>query len=168
MREHLWRARYRREGGWAVPLFKEYVENGGAGTGLRALACTAMMTLGDPTALDHLAGLWELTRVGATCMRLANDLRSHDREMAEGNFNALALSILARRQEGRSEGEAQWGAAAWINAEIACGLDQLGALRAKVHTATGEPEAFIADVVRFACNLYVSHDHYAFGVSAPP
>lgn len=166
MGEYRWRAAYRQHGSVALPTYPAYIANGRYSVGYQPLVWTALLALNDASTPVHLAYLQAMEETGAICLRLANDLRTYTKEVAEGKFNALWLLDQEWRQQGLSPVAAYQRAEAQIQAEIDAGLARLTQWPRHPVTATGQPEAFIADVVRFACDFYTRHDYH--NLNNPP
>lgn len=160
--EYLWRQSYRQGDTAALPAYEEYLAAGRYSIGGPPHVWAALITTDDPSTPRHLERLRPMEQVASTCIRLANDLQSHAKELAEGKINALVLLSHAAQANGFSVAEANRQAMARVTAEIAAGLDQLADLQAASRTQTGRPEAVIADVARFVCDFYTTHDYHAF------
>jgi hypothetical protein len=97
-----------------------------------------------------------MASIANRCVRLANDLRSAEREASEGGINALViLSSL-----GALEGTTNFDAASWLQTKIAAGLAELETLRNYSVTDTGRAENSIADIARYICEFYGHRDFY--------
>jgi hypothetical protein len=103
-----------------------------------------------------------MEQLASTCIRLANDLQSYQKEVNEGKINALVILSKALRLQGVPEHEAYERAEARVRADIAAGLDRLRALRQAAVTRTGHPEAAIDNIARFVCDFYTQHDYHTF------
>jgi len=164
-REHEWRASDRRAADiLALPTYDEYVANGRYSIGGPPHIWAAVITSGDPSAalpkpLEHLRKMEE---IASTCIRLANDLQSYQKEIKEGKINALVIVSRILRDAGLSEHEAYEQAEARVRADIVAGLDRLTELRRNGKTRTGHPEAAIDNIARFVCDFYVHHDYHPF------
>jgi hypothetical protein len=161
-REYYWRLSYRKDGGASLPTYDEYVANGLYSIGGPPHIWASIITAGDPSAAEHLAELREMERIASTCIRLANDLQSYTKELAEEKFNALVLISRELEAQGVPVDESHRRAEARVRAAIAAGLEELGELQARVGTRTGHPEAAVADIARFVCDFYNAHDYHTF------
>ncbi len=160
--EYAWRLSYRQDGATALPTYDDYIAAGRYSIGGPPHVWAALITTDDPSTPRHLEHLRRMEQITSTCIRLANDLQSHAKEMAEGKINALVLLSHALQAEGLAAEEALPRAMARVHTEIAAGLDQLADLQAASRTRTGRPEAAIADVARFVCDFYTAHDYHTF------
>ena len=90
----------------------------------------ALITADDPSTPAHLDHLRQMEEIASTCIRLANDLQSYQKEIDEGKINALViLSPRAARAAASRRKTAYRQAEARVQADILAGLDQLTALR---------------------------------------
>ncbi|WP_214319775.1 terpene synthase family protein [Nonomuraea sediminis] len=86
-----------RERAWASgadpwPSYDDYVANGMLTILYHTWWAAALAILGPlPAGAGHWAAIEEATHLGATCLRLANDIRSFERERAEGKPNSIAI-----------------------------------------------------------------------------
>ena len=162
LQEHRWRSRYQQEGPAMLPTYAEYLACGRYSIGGPPHIWAALITTDDPTTPRHLAHLRSMEQIASTCIRLANDLQSHAKEMAEGKFNALVLLSQRFQSAGSPAEEAHNQALAHVREQIASGLQRLASLQAQRQTQTGHPEAAIADIARFVCEFYTRHDYHTF------
>jgi hypothetical protein len=160
--EYEWRLHYRRDGAAALPSYEEYLTAGRYSSGGPPHIWTALITTNDPSTPQHLEHLYPMEQMASTCIRLANDLQSYAKELAEGKINALVLLGHTFQQEGLTPEEANQQAVARVRADIATGLDRLAHLQTRSCTQTRRPEAAIADVARFVCDFYTTHDYHTF------
>lgn len=160
--EYRWRQRFRAEGDEALPTYAEYLETGLYSIGGPPHVWAALVTLGDPSTPQHLDHLRAMERLASTCIRLANDLQSYQKEIAEGKINALVLLSRRLAGAGHAQGTAYQLAEARVREDIRRGLEELAALQAGARTRTGRPEAAIADIARFVCDFYLHHDYHTF------
>ena len=164
LREYHWRSAYRDRGAEALPSYAEYVANGLYSIGGPPHVWAALITTDDASTPRHLEHLRAMERLACTGIRLANDLQSFHKELAEGKINALVLLTQRFLAEGLPMAEAHARAQARVRAEIVDGLAQLGVLQAAAVTATARSEAAIADIARFVCDFYVEHDYHTVSV----
>jgi hypothetical protein len=161
-REYQWRSAFRHDGVASLPTYEEYVDIGRYSIGGPPHMWAALITTGDESTPKHLDHLGAMEQLASTCIRLANDLQSYQKEVTEGKINALVILSRELREQGASEPEAYAQAEARVRADIAAGLDQLSALRKAAVTATGRPEAAIDNIARFVCDFYTQHDYHTF------
>ncbi|MDP9868003.1 MULTISPECIES: terpene synthase family protein [Streptosporangium] len=77
--------------GGRPPLLAEYLHHATGSIGLAMTVTAAWSAMEEPDLPARLPDLWRPLRDASVAVRLANDLRGHDREQAEGTLDALAL-----------------------------------------------------------------------------
>jgi hypothetical protein len=160
IREYRWRQRHLVEGASGLPSYAEYVENGLYSIGIPPHDWASVITTGDVSAVDCRQHLRAMDRIAGTCVRLANDLRSYNKELAEGNVNSLVILAHALQDQGLDASQAHLRSQAQVREDIVRGLDSLDKLQARGGTKTGYPEGGIADIARFCCDFYAAHDYH--------
>ena len=167
-REYEWRLRYRHDRAAGLPSYEEYLDAGLYSIGGPPHIWAALISTNDPSTVDYLPHLRRMERVASTCIRLANDLQSYEKELAEGKINALVLlSQVDPSADANAIRTAYRKAEERVRSDIATGLDELTRLQAISQTRTGRPEAAIADIARFVCDFYQQHDYHTFSISRP-
>ncbi|MGW1072137.1 terpene synthase family protein [Streptomyces sp. NPDC002537] len=161
LREHRWRDRHRSTG--TLPSLRAYRVNGMRSIGGPICLWTVIAMLGDPSVPHRLGPLRRLERAACLAIRLANDLRTHEREAAQGDINAVTLHYAAARRTGQGHDRALSTARANVLREMRAELDRCAALRPLVATATGAPEALLTETALFACSFYAVQDVRDFG-----
>jgi len=161
-RENQWRTAYLQAGHADLPSYEDYLETGLYSIGGPPHIWASWITVGDPSTPRHLDHLRRMEREASICIRLANDLRSRQKEIAEGNVNALVIIGQLLREQGSDDVAADQGAESRIRCDIEGGLELLSSLRAGAATASGQPEAATADIARFVCDFYAEHDYHTF------
>jgi terpene synthase-like protein len=162
--EYHWRAAYRKglDGNATLPSYDEYVATGRYSIGGPPHIWAALITSEDPSTPRHLDHLGAMEKLASTCIRLANDLQSYQKEINEGKINALVILSRELRAQGMTEEVAYRQAEARVRADIVAGLDKLTRLRDAAVTQTGKPEAAIDNIARFVCDFYTHHDYHTF------
>jgi hypothetical protein len=168
VQEHRWRLAYRRDGLAALPAYEEYVENGLKSVGGPPYVWSAIITTGDASVPWHLRHLREMERVASTCVRLANDLQSFTKEIAEEKPNSLLIVRQAMIRRGLAPEDALHEAQISIQAAITRELADLDSLEAQARTRTGRPEAVTANIARFVCEFYARYDYHTFAKETQP
>src|SRR5438128_10199507 len=145
MREYQWRLAYRKgtDASATLPSYEEYVATGRYSIGGPPHIWAALITSGDPSTPKHLDHLRAMEQQASTCIRLANDLQSYQKEVKEGKINALVILSRELRDQGVPQDEAYRQAEARVHADIVAGLEHLTALRNTAVTHSGRPEAAI-------------------------
>lgn len=167
LRENEWRERYRSGEGAALPSYTDYLATGLYSIGGPPHIWAAVITTDDPSTPGALPHLREMEQISATCIRLANDLRSCEKEDAEENINALVLLTQQGLTRNLTVQQARQRARARVEADIAQGLDCLEHLQRTAQTRSRHPEATIADIARFVCDFYTAHDYHTFDARRP-
>lgn len=164
MREYNWRLAYRKgaDENATLPSYDEYVATGRYSIGGPPHIWSALITTDDPSTPAHLDHLRAMEQLASTCIRLANDLQSYQKEIQEGKINALVILSRELRARGVSEEDAYAQAEARVRADIEAGLEQLTRLRDASVTQTVGPEAAIDNIARFVCDFYTHHDYHTF------
>jgi terpene synthase-like protein len=164
MREYQWRLAYRKgtDARATLPSYDEYVATGRYSIGGPPHMWAALITSDDASTPAHLDHLRAMEQLASTCIRLANDLQSYQKEVDEGKINALVILSRELRDQGVPQDEAYRQAEARVHADIVAGLEQLTALRDASVTHSGRPEAAIDNIARFVCDFYTHHDYHTF------
>lgn len=162
VREYQWRAMLVRDREAPLPSYEEYIANGLYSIGGPPHIWSELITTNDPSTPDHLDRLRPMERIASTCIRLANDLQSYRKEVAEGNVNALMILSRMLESAGFSHSDAYAQAERQVHDDIADGLATLEVLQSTASTRTRRPEAAIANIARFVCDFYQRHDYHTF------
>jgi hypothetical protein len=162
--EYHWRLAYRKgaDDDSTLPSYDEYVATGRYSIGGPPHIWAALITSDDLSTPAHLDHLRAMEKLASTCIRLANDLQSYQKEIKEGKINALVILSRELRVQGVSEEVAYARAEARVRADIEAGLNELTRLRDASVTQTGRPEAAIDNIARFVCDFYTHHDYHTF------
>ncbi|MBX3053488.1 MAG: hypothetical protein KF753_18575 [Caldilineaceae bacterium] len=167
MREHEWRTHYRADRATdQLPDYDTYLENGLYTVGGPPHIWTTLIAINDPTMLDHYTRIKDLAMAASTCIRLANDLRSYDKEIAEFKINSIVILQRQAMAAGHNEDAAMQWACDIVRQDIQRGLELCKHLQDADKTQTGYPERAIADIARFVCDFYVNHDYHTFTTGA--
>jgi hypothetical protein len=148
--------------GARLPTYAEYVINGRYSIGGPPHMWAATITADDASTPAHLDHLRAMEQLASTSIRLANDLQSFEKEVAEGQINSLIILSRLLHAQGLSAQDAFRQAAARVQADMLAGLGRLAALRTSAVTATGHPEAAMDNIARFVCDFYTHHDYHTF------
>lgn len=165
MQEYAWRTEYNMgHNTAALPSYSTYLGSGMYSSGVSSHFWTTLIVLGDESVLDHLAHLTELEHRAALCIRLANDLQSQAKEIAEGKINSIVIRQFECMERGYSPEESLQRACEAAQEDIKRGLARLAELEQCAQTATGQPERAICDIARFVCDFYIHHDYHTFTI----
>ena len=157
--EHRWSRDFRCHGAAALPSYEAYLEAGAASTSTPLYVSTMLIAVEDDSVLCHLAALEDMAGIAARCIRLANDLQTHRREMLEGKVNSLVILSHQFQRRGMPVLEAQAAAESRVRDEILSSLSTLRSLGATPNTATGDAEAAISNIAAVACKFYEQADY---------
>jgi hypothetical protein len=160
-REEAWATRYRESPGDPLPTSRDYLETGLHSVGVLPVYLSMLATMGDDSIPSHLPRLLEMGHEAALCIRLANDLRSYERELAEGKLNSLV--ILQRElstQRGLEPAAALEQARAEVKARMAGALERCVEIGRRERTGSAHPERYTTDLVSFVCDFYAHHDYH--------
>lgn len=157
--EYDWRLRYRQDPDAGLPTYQEYLDPARYSIGGPPHVWAAVITAGDSSAPRHLQHLREMECIASTCIRLANDLQSYSKELAEGKINSLILLTRSHQKSSNTPHDIAYDtAAARVRNDIESGISQLGELQDAYRTHSGRPEEAIANIARFVCDFYTRHD----------
>jgi hypothetical protein len=135
-----------------TPTLDEYLESGRHSVGIALMSMTAWVVFGESAVVLRLARLVAAERRLSLACRLANDLRTHARELAEGTLNALTIVGVAGAPTLRRR----------IAHELDAGRAMLGDEPASVARSARFLEGFAAAVVA----LYATRDFHTPEMSA--
>lgn len=154
LREHGWRSDYRQHRA-SLPSYAAYLAVGRRTIGFPLIPWTFLIAFGDPTAPAHMGELEEMAATAGTCLRLANDLRSYERELGEGKINAVLIL-------GQDAGAAamKQSAEEHILGEIEAGLTLLRRQRQTLATSCELPSAAILGMAETGCRFYRRRDFH--------
>jgi hypothetical protein len=160
-RELEWSARSRATPELPLPLsFEEYLEQGGIHTiGVLPVYECMLITMGDASIVSRLPHILSMGREAARCIRLANDLRSYERELAEGKLNALGL-LQRELIKALGPDDALKKAREQVGDQIRLGLEGCLKLGSEAPSDSRRPEQYLADLVSFVCDFYAHHDYH--------
>ncbi len=174
LREDNWRHDFRRFGRPALPTYREYMTAGRYSIGGPPHIWSSVITAGDLSVSRCFELIRSMERTASQCIRLANDLRSDEKEKLEGKVNGIRILTTAFQDVGLPAADAHDKALRRIASEIDRGLLRLERFVNHSATDTGRPEAAIANIARFVCDFYSKHDYHTFVASggqfpnAPP
>lgn len=134
--------------GGAAPSLRTYLQHGLHSIGVPLYLTGAWVIDSCPEADAHLEALRRLARAAGRAVRLANDLRTHEKEAGEGNLNAI---MLLRRTEPEA-------AARSVQRRLRAAMRRLLASEgANLPIRSAE---MVLRVTRFAVDLYADHDYH--------
>lgn len=164
--EHQWRIHYRSaQDAMPLPTHDAYLQYGIYSIAAFAHIWTALIAINDSSTLNHLERLQQMARSAAICIRLANDLQSHTKEVAEGKINSLVIRQQEAIRQGYAADIALEHAREAIRQDIQHALNDCIALQQQAHTTSSYPERAITDIARFVCDFYEHHDYHTFATN---
>lgn len=167
MLEHEWRVDYRQNRtSAALPDYDAYVEYGLYTVGGPPHVWTALIAIDDHSVLNNYEILTELGLKASVCIRLANDLRSYEKEIREAKINSVVILQRQALKQGIVEKDSLSWACERVEQGIQDSLHKCTELYERSHTMTGNPERAILDIARFVCDFYVNHDYHTFTAGA--
>jgi Terpene synthase family 2, C-terminal metal binding len=158
--EHRCRNIYRTS--QALPSYEDYVQHGVYSIGAPPHVWTTLIAINDASTLSHIERLQRMEYETSLCIRFANDLQSHAKELREGKINSIIIRQRELAAAGMDAETALEDARASARSRIRDSLNRLTALQNRDSTETGQPEQAIADIARFVTDFYVHHDYHTF------
>ena len=162
--EAAWSQLYRQSPPGPAPTLQEYLEKAACfTTGTLPIYLGVLMATRDEAIVPRLPHFMGLGHEAAVSIRLANDLRSYEKELAEGKLNSLVL--LQREmmdQYGTAPTVALERSRAEVKAHLLDAMERCSQLGGEEATAGCRATQAIVNVVAFACGFYAHHDfHHA-------
>jgi hypothetical protein len=151
LKEHHWRGEYQRNA--TLPSYRNYIEAGAYSIGGPPHFLASLVTIGDISCIDQYQSLLDLAISASVAIRLSNDLRSHAKEIEEGNIN----SVLIEQMDSKTTVDE---ACTSIKKKIHAEIDHCRGLAAKQRTVSGAFERLVVDTALFSCEFYDSHDFH--------
>jgi hypothetical protein len=155
--EEAWNSLFRKDSR-QLPSLEEYILQSAKSICITVFADSIIAMAGDDSALAKYGWLRELSQQACVVIRLANDLRSHPRELQERKVNALIIKHAERLAGGLFNAAALDAARSEIAAMLRQELDKLEQIYKADATATTHPENSIISNVRFMIEFYSRRD----------
>ncbi|EAU68765.1 hypothetical protein STIAU_2812 [Stigmatella aurantiaca DW4/3-1] len=160
--ETAWSLLYRQAPQGPLPSLEDYLEKGACYTsGTLPIYLGVLTSINEAAILPRLPHFMGLGHEAAISIRLANDLRSYEREVAEGKLNSL---VLFQRELMAQHGMDAPRALERARAEVKTHL--LDAMERCIQSGSGEAAAgsratqAIVNAAAFACEFYIHHDFH--------
>lgn len=135
--------------GAPLPAYRTYLDHGLYSIGVPMYLAGAWIIDGDPATPSAMAALGRICRMSGRAVRLANDLQTHAKEQAEGNWNAIMLL---------SGGDGSPAAAAAVRERLNAAMRRLARACARLEPLRA---AHLVDrVSRFSVELYADWDYH--------
>ena len=166
--ENEWAAAFQQNQLAAMPNYDEYLDCGRRSVGGPPHMWAAILTTNDSTAAQQRAFLGRMVDQSAAIIRLANDLQTYERELAEGKLNSLQILCHAPHDDRLPAGASIHDASQYVQAQIEETLDQLLAMGQQPRTVTGRPERALVRIAQYVAEFYRRNDfHTAMGQGVP-
>ncbi len=165
LQEFNWQLNYQKRGAAALPALQTYLKFGRYSVGGPPHIWATILVGQDPTLQNYLAELLHMEEIASTCIRLANDLQSAEKEQAEGNINSLL--ILSHDASQKNRRQMQGSPEEAVRKMMKAGLAELRDLVETPVTRSGDPEKSIYHVARFVCDFYGAYDFHTFNHLVP-
>jgi hypothetical protein len=142
-----------------LPGYDGYLANALRTISVRPYAMTACVLAGERAAAVDFDRLDPMIEAAARCFRLANDIRSDERERAEGKPNAVWLLQRELMAAGMPASWAMEAARARLRAERAADLARLDAMREAAPASVATLARFLWAHAAFVCEMYETDDY---------
>lgn len=147
-----------------LPGYDAYLANALRTISVRPYALTACVLAGERAAAVYFDRLDPMIEASARCFRLANDIRSDERERAEGKPNAVWLLQRELMAGGLAVDAALEAARTRLRAERAADLARLDAMREAAPASIATLARFLWAHAAFACDMYETDDYDTMSV----
>ena len=151
---------FNTEGDQALPSLGEYLNEGLYSLGLPLWSTVIWITQDDPSILAQIELIDVATRHASRATRLYNDLRTFDKEMAEGNVNSVMIAyykVLADHEVPPESGLAE--AKRYILQLADFFGRECYTLLKQIHTESGQVEETLSRLVAFHSYFYGRSEH---------
>jgi Terpene synthase family 2, C-terminal metal binding len=145
-----------------LPSYEDYMEYATTTIGGPMYVASLLVVLNDPSTVHHLPRLSQMGTEMSIAIRLANDLRSADKERVERKVNSLVILQTQAARGGMDDVAAQQFATRVATGRMQAALTQCASLQLVDSTSTGHPEAAIVATGKFSCGFYDAHDFHTF------
>lgn len=152
------------EGEAPLPTYAEWLATAQHSVGVHPYLAACFIIYSDPTLARRLPALARITDACGRALRLANDLRTWEKEEREGNFNTVAAlrAEIGRARPALTPAERQSRALRDLEGRLAAQVAETRALLATSPVPDGAVEASIARLVAFVIPFYAAHDYHTF------
>lgn len=157
-KESAWRDQYQRSNGQCLPTYDAYTENGASSIGMRTLYRAMALMLGEPATPQHWPLLRQMEQEAALSVRLANDLRTYQRELREQNINSLTILASPPGGRGAPTAVALGLARIEVQARMEQALDRCASLCQRDPEASALLKQVYLSKAHSSCAFYLEHD----------
>jgi hypothetical protein len=165
LQECRWANAYQSIGAGALPTLAEYMVVAERSIGLLPHIWLTCLSSRDVSCVRSLAHLERMAAVANRCVRLANDLRTSEREAREGGVNALVILGHVSPSDAL-EREAEPTARSVVETTIAADLEELCVVANNPVTRSGRAERSIFAIARELCRFYEVRDFGSADIEA--
>lgn len=148
----------------APPTYQAWLETAQCSIGVHPYLAACFVMYGDLGIASRLPALARITDACGRAFRLANDLRTWEKEERERNFNSVAAVVaeLERAAPGLTAPERRARARHYLERRLAVHVAETRALLAASPAPDGAVEAGIGRLVEFVVRFYAAHDYHTF------
>lgn len=162
LKEYHWKLRFKEKGPETLPSYSDYIETSRYSVGVPAYIFTMLDIIDDESILENLSYLHKMENLSSTIVRLANDLKSAEKETKEKKINSLTILSFHLQKKGLPAESTLSKAKEIVEHDIAQRLDELRLLQLNKHTKSGLAEKIITDFAVFICEFYKNYDFHTF------
>ncbi len=139
-----------------VPSYDEYLEHGSYSIGVPLYVVSTWILGSYEETLTHLEVLKKLMMLSAKSIRLANDMRTYEKEKMEKNLNALVIMENTYESEGYAPDAAKALASAFVREE----LERYRTQFLELVDESVLPIRTLSNVTQFSLSFYDEHDFH--------
>lgn len=165
LEESKWFLNFKKKNYDLLPSYDEYVEITRYTSGVPTYIWSMLIVINDDSIASNIAYLQQMEKLSSTCIRLANDIESAEREKKEGKINTLTILSLELEKGGMSKESAAIESQKIVLNNLSQCLNELKKLRSHIQTKTGLAESVIDDIAIFTCEFYRNFDFHTFNNS---
>ena len=153
----------------ALPSYDALMDTALYSIGVPHYLAACSIVHNDPQVVARLPMLVHIGEACARAFRLANDLRTWEKEEREQTFNTLMAvrRELQSAQPGLSAAEYQERALHFLQWRLGVHVAQTRALLAASPVPDGAVEVGISRLVEFVTQFYAAHDYHTFRAGSP-
>jgi hypothetical protein len=150
--------------GRAVPTYEDLIDMLAHSVGVQHYLATCFIVSGDSLLAERLPSLRPAVTACARAIRLANDLRTWQKDEREGGISTLKAvrAELMRAHPGLSRAECQARARRLLAGRLDAEVARTHELLAASPCPSGAAERGIARLVAFVPRFYASHDYHTY------
>lgn len=139
-----------------LPSYDEYLKHGAFSIGVPLYVVSTWILASHEETMPNLDVLKEMMMLSAKSIRLANDMRTYEKEKKEGNLNALVIMEKKYESEGNTPDVAKGLALAFLREE----LERYRAQFLELVDDSVLPMRMLSNVTLFSLSFYDEHDFH--------